>query len=318
MKNLQVVVSGSTGLIGRALCNRLREGGHVVRTLHRQSHGHGASSSSGPAATPLSSEQIQWDPVQGLLDPQQLNDVDCVFHLAGRSIASSRWTAAEKRRIRDSRVQATQVLVQQLCQLSSPPKTFVSASAIGIYGDRGDQLVDETTPAADGFLADVVSDWEAACQPLGDAGVRVVHPRFGMVLSRSGGALGQMVPIFRWRVAGPLGSGKQYVSWIALPDVISALEWLMHKSSAAGCYNVVAPKAVTNAEFTKTLADALGVSAIVPAPAWGLRLVLGEMADALLLCSCRVVPKRLTDAGFVLQHPQLAPFLTEEFASGRD
>lgn len=311
MKNLQVVVSGSTGLIGQALCKRLRADGHVVRTMQRQTSGQHESSSA-EVAQPTSSEQIQWDPAQGLLDAQQLNGVNCVFHLAGRSIASTRWTAAEKKRIRDSRVQATQKLVEQICQLASPPKTFISASAIGIYGDRGDEFVDETTPAADSFLADVVRDWEAACRPLVDVGVRVVHPRLGMVLSRAGGGLSQMLPIFRWRLAGRLGSGKQYWSWIALPDAISALEWMMREPSAAGSYNVVAPEAITNAEFTKTLADALGVSALVPAPAWGLRLALGEMADALLLCSCRVVPQRLTAAGFTMQHPELAPFLAGE------
>lgn len=310
MKNLQVVVSGSTGLIGQALCKRLRANGHVVRTMQRQSSGQNESSSAASVAQPTSSEQIQWDPAHGLLDPQQLNGVDCVFHLAGRSIAAARWTAAEKKRIRNSRVQATQRLVEQLCKLASPPKTFISASAIGIYGDRGDQLVDESTPAADSFLADVVSDWEAACLPLVEAGVRVVHPRLGMVLSPAGGGLSQMLPIFRWRLAGRLGSGKQYWSWIALPDVISALEWMMCEPSAAGSYNVVA-EAITNAEFTKTLADALGVSALVPAPAWGMRLALGEMADALLLCSCRVVPQRLTAAGFTMQHPELAPFLAD-------
>lgn len=312
MENLQVVVSGSTGLIGQALCERLRADGHVVRTLHRQTAGQSESSSGASAAQPTPSEQIQWDPAQGLLDPQQLDGMDCVFHLAGRSIASARWTAAEKKRIRDSRVQATQRLVEQICQLASPPKTFISASAIGIYGDRGDEFVDESTPAADSFLADVVRDWEAACRPLGDVGVRVVHPRMGMVLSRAGGGLGQMLPIFRWRLAGRLGSGKQYMSWVALFDAISVLEWMMREPSAAGSYNVVAPEAITNAEFTKTLAGALGVSALMPAPAWGLRLALGEMADALLLCSCRVVPKRLTDAGFTLQHPELAPFLADE------
>lgn len=315
MKNLQVVVSGSTGLIGQSLCKRLRADGHVVRTLQRQTNSQSSPGSSDSSATPPGSEQIQWDPPRGLIDPQQLDGVDCVFHLAGHNIASGRWTAKQKQRIRDSRVQATQKLVKQLCQLASPPKTVICASAMGIYGDRGDQPVDESAAAADSFLAEVVSDWEAACQPLVDAGVRVVHPRFGMVLSRAGGALAQMLPIFRWRLAGRLGSGQQYWSWIALPDVISALDWMMHETTAAGAYNVVAPEAVTNAEFTKTLADALGASALVPAPAWGLRLALGEMADALLLCSCRVVPQRLTEAGFVWQYPQLAPFLADELTS---
>lgn len=313
MKNLQVIVSGSTGLVGQALCKQLRADGHAVRTLQRQTSGRSSPGSSVESrATKSQGESIGWDPPHGLLDPQQLNGVDCVFHLAGHNIAAGRWTAQQKRLIRDSRVQATRLLVEQICRLPSPPRTFVCASAMGIYGDCGDRPVDESTPPADSFLADVVSDWEAACQPLVDAGVRVVHPRFGMILSRSGGALSQMLPVFRWRLAGRLGSGKQYWSWIALADAVSAVQWMMHEPSAAGAYNVVAPAAVTNAEFTNILAKALGVSAMLPAPAWGLRLAMGEMADALLLCSCRLVPQRLTDAGFQFQYPQLAPFLAQE------
>ncbi len=315
MQNLQVIVSGSTGLVGQALCRQLRADGHAVRTLRRQTNGRSSpNASSESRGTRSEGEPIAWDPPRGLLDPQQLDGVDCVFHLAGHSIAAGRWTAQQKQLIRDSRVQATHQLVQQICQLPSPPRTFICASAMGIYGDCGDQLVDEATPAAKSFLAEVVSDWEAACQPLVDAGVRVVHPRFCMILSRSGGALGQMLPIFRWRLAGRLGSGEQYWSWIALPDVISALQWMMCEPSATGAYNVAAPAALTNAEFTNTLARTLGVSAILPAPAWGLRLAMGEMADALLLCSCRLVPQRLTDAGFEFQYPQLAPFLAQELA----
>ncbi|MEO8270183.1 MAG: TIGR01777 family oxidoreductase [Aureliella sp.] len=299
----RVAVSGSTGLIGSALCERLITAGHRLLPVVRVKQ---SEEETGPE------KSILWDPAHGLLAPQQLNHIDCLIHLAGRSIASARWTAKEKQRIRDSRVRATRLLVEQICQLDTPPKTFISASAIGIYGDHAAEEVDETTPRGDDFLADVASDWEDACQPLVQFGVRVVHPRLGIVLSREGGALAKLLPLFRWMLGGPVGSGKQYWSWVALLDVVSAIEWMMRETSASGAYNVVAPQRTSNAEFTKTLARQLGVPAILPAPAWGMRLALGEMADALLLSSCRVVPRRLLDAGFQFQYPQLGPFLAAE------
>lgn len=303
MNNLRIAVSGSTGLIGGVLCERLVAAGHAVYPVQRMKHSERVSAST---------ESILWDPAQGLLDPQQLSGIDCMIHLAGRSIAAGRWTPSEKQRIRDSRVRATERLVDQICQLDSPPKTFLSASATGIYGEHGVEEVDEATPRGHDFLADVASDWEDACLPLLPCGVRVVHPRFGMVLSRGGGALAKMLPLFRWMLGGRVGSGKQYWSWVALPDVVSAIEWMTVEPSAVGAYNVVAPQPTTNAEFTRRLAQQLGVPAILPAPAWGLRLALGEMADALLLTSCLVAPKRLLDAGFEFQYPQLQPFLAAE------
>ena len=303
MENLRVAVSGSSGLIGAALCQRLKSAGHSVLPIERVS-GRAQSSSAG--------EAIPWEPARGLIDPEQLNKVDCVFHLAGRSIASARWTASERQLIRDSRVLATRRIVEQIGKLLTPPKIFISASAIGIYGDHGDQQVDESTQPAQDFLADVASDWEDACLPLVQLGVRVVHPRFGIVLSRSGGALAKMLPLFRWLLGGRLGSGRQYWSWIALPDVVAALEWMMRDNAATGAYNVVAPQPISNAEFTQILAAQLGVPALLPAPAWGLRLALGEMADSLLLTSCRVVPARLLESGFEFQYGQLQPFLTQE------
>jgi uncharacterized protein (TIGR01777 family) len=189
MDNLRIAVSGSSGLIGRALCERLVASGHAVTSVQRVSQSDSAATSGGA---------ISWDPARGLLDPQQLSGTDCMIHLAGRSIASARWTPSEKQRIRDSRVRATRLLVDQICQLDLPPKTFISASATGIYGEHGAEEVDEATPRGHDFLADVASDWEDACLPLVQRGVRVIHPRFGMVLSRDGGGLAKMLPLFRW------------------------------------------------------------------------------------------------------------------------
>ncbi len=306
MKVLQVAVSGSSGLVGSDLCARLRSAGHAVRPLQRVSRSKPASQTS------LSPDDIAWDPAHGLVDPQQLESIDCVVHLAGRSIASARWTPEEKRRIRDSRVQPTSVLANQIAQLSHPPRVFVSASAIGIYGDHGDEVVDESTPAGQDFLAVVANDWEQSCAALTEAGVRVVHPRLGMVLSTSGGALAKMLPLFRWMLGGPLGSGRQYWSWVALQDVVSAIEWMLHTPEAVGPYNVVAPDPLTNTQFTTALARVVGMPAILPAPAWGLRLALGEMADALLLSSCRVVPRRLQEQGFSFKYPELEPLLRSQ------
>ncbi len=306
MKSLQVAISGSSGLVGSELCAHLHSAGHRVRPLQRVARGEQELQSS------LSASDIAWDPAHGLMDPQQLNGVDCVVHLAGRSIASARWTPQEKSRIRDSRVQATRILANQIALLSHPPRVFVSASAIGIYGNQGDQLVDESTPAAHDFLADVASDWEQACAPLTAAGVRVVHPRLGIVIDRSSGALAKMLPLFRWMLGGPLGSGRQYWSWVALEDTVRAIEWMLHNPEAVGPYNVAAPNPLTNAQFTKTLARVLGRPAILPAPAWGLRLALGEMADALLLSSCRVLPLRLQQQGFAFDFPELEPLLRSE------
>ncbi len=303
MGNLRIAVSGSTGLIGRALCERFVKAGHAVYPVQRVKQSERVSAST---------ESISWDPSRGLLDPQQLSGMDCMVHLAGRSIASGRWTSSEKQRIRDSRVRATRLLVDQICQLDAPPKTFISASATGIYDEHGAEEVDEATPRGHDFLADVASDWEDACLPLVQRGVRVVHPRFGMVLSRDGGGLAKMLPLFRWALGGRVGSGKQYWSWVALSDVVSTIEWMTVETTAVGAYNVVAPQPTTNAEFTRALAQQLGVPAILPAPAWALRLALGEMADALLLTSCRVVPRRLLDGGFEFQFPQLQPFLATE------
>ena len=297
---MRIAVSGSTGLVGSALCQRLTAQGHSIIPLVRP------DSSSPP---PAQSASLTWDPEQGLANPEAMDGIDAFIHLAGRNIAAARWTSAEKQRLRDSRVAATEKLVQQLLALDNPPSTILSASAVGIYGDCGDQWVEESQPADDSFLSQLATDWEAACDPLRAAGLRVIHPRLGVVLSSQGGALQEMLPIFRWRIGGVLGSGKQYWSWIALADCVAALQWLLDTPDTSGCYNLVAPQPVTNRQFTKTLSKVLGRSALFPVPGVALRLVLGELADALLLCSCRASADRLLGSGFRFEHAELAPFL---------
>lgn len=305
---MQIAISGSTGLIGSALCDRLQAQDHrllrLVRpqsdTVTREAYGNNNDVS------------VEWDPQHGLADPMQLNGIDAVFHLAGRSIAARRWTAKEKQRIRDSRVPATRKLSEQLAQLPNPPKKFISVSAIGFYGDCGDRVVDETTASGDDFLAEVARQWEAAAEPMEESGVSVIHPRLGLVLAASGGALEKMLPIFRWYLGGRLGSGQQYWSWIALEDCISALIWLLDQPQPNAIYNFVTPHPVTNAEFTRTLAAQLGRPVSLPVPAFALRLAMGEMADSLLLSSCRVAPKFLVEDGFEFTLARLDDALSAE------
>ena len=297
---MKIAVSGAGGFVGSALVSVLEQAGHEVYRLVRSS------------AT-ADSQSIAWDPDRGLRNPDSLNGFDALVHLAGKSIASGRWTAKVKQEIRDSRVHATQTLALQIAELSNPPRTIVSASAVGLYGNAGDQVLDESSAAGADFLAEVATGWEAACDPLRAVGLRVVHPRLGIVLGAEGGALQKMLPIFRYGLGGKLGNGAQYWSWISLVDCVAALVWILDTKTAVGPYNLVAPEPLTNAAFTKKLAAHLHRPAIVPAPAFGLRLVMGEMADALLLASCRAVPKRLIEQGFVHHHATLDVFLDDVF-----
>jgi uncharacterized protein (TIGR01777 family) len=234
-----------------------------------------------------------------------LEGFDAVVHLAGESIAEGRWTEAKRGRIRDSRVQGTRVLADTLARLIHPPKVFLCASAVGFYGSRGDEELDEESPAGSGFLSDVCREWESACRPAVEAGIRVVNLRLGMVLSTRGGALAKMLPIFRLGLGGRLASGRQYVSWITLDDVVEAIQFVMATDSLEGPVNAVAPGAVTNREFTRVLGRVLRRPAILPAPAFALRCVLGQMAQELLLASTRALPRRLLEAGFAFRDPDL-------------
>jgi uncharacterized protein (TIGR01777 family) len=286
----RVAVTGASGLAGSALCVTLATSGYTVLRLVRR-----------PARTP---DEIAWDPVSGVQDASRLDGLDAVVHLAGESIAG-RWTEARKAEIRRSRVDGTRQLCAALAGLARPPAVLVSASAIGIYGDRGNEVLRETSPPGTGFLADVAAAWEAATERASRAGIRVVMPRFGMVLSPAGGGLKTMLTPFRLGLGGRFGSGRQFVSWIAIDDVVGIIQHAMRAERLSGAVNAVSPAPVTNAEFTRTLARVLSRPAVLPLPAFAARLALGKMADELLLASQRVLPTRLEDSGYRIMYPRL-------------
>ena len=289
-EGLDVLVSGSRGLIGSALVPALEEGGHRVRRLVR----------SGGA----SGDAVRWDPSAGTIDAARLEGVDAVVHLAGESV-QGRWTAAKKARIRDSRVQGTSLLARTLAGLPVPPRVMVSASASGYYGDRGNELLREESAPGSNFLAGVCREWEAAADPAREAGIRVVHTRAGIVLSPEGGALGPMLPVFKLGLGGKFGSGRQYWPWVAIDDVVGTILHALATDSLSGPVNVVAPDPPTNAQFTKTLGRVLSRPTIFPLPAPAARLALGQVADELLLASQRLEPARLKESGYSYRRPEL-------------
>lgn len=287
----RVLVSGASGLIGKSLVSSLQAHGHGVWRLVRRPAG--------------SCDEISWDPERGILPVRELEGFDSVVHLAGENVASGRWTAARKTAIRDSRVEGTGLLARRLAELDRRPSVLVSASAIGFYGDRGDEILDETSAAGDGFLARTCVEWEACADPARAAGIRVVHPRIGVVLAGHGGALARMLMPFRLGLGGRLGSGRQWMSWIALDDVVSVLETAIADERLAGPVNAAAPEPVRNAEFTRVLACTLGRPALAPVPAFALRALAGGLADELLLASIRVAPRALERCGFRHARPTL-------------
>ncbi len=281
---MNVLVSGATGLVGSVLVPSLAQGGHAVSTLVR--------------LRPVSgTRSIPWDPASGRLEPSALEGIDAVVHLAGESIVG-RWTQAKKQRILISRVQGTTLLAQALGRMSRPPRVLISASAIGYYGDRGDELLDEQSPAGQGFLPEVCRAWEAATAPAQICGIRVVSLRLGIVLSRRGGALAAMLLPFQLGLGGRLGHGRQYWSWVAIDDVAGAIVHVLQTETLAGPVNVVVPNPVTNAEFTRILGRVLKRPTLIPVPKFAPRLVMGDMADALLFASARVVPRQLEASGY--------------------
>jgi uncharacterized protein len=292
---MKVLVTGSSGLIGLALIPSLAAGGHQVIRLVRPKS---SSSLSGVS-------EVRWDPAEGKIESSGLESLDAVVHLAGENIAAGRWTAEQKAKIRDSRIKGTELLCSTLARLARPPKVLVSASAIGYYGDRGAESLREESPSGSGFLAEVSRQWEAATEAAARMGVRVVLTRFGVVLSSSGGALAKMLPPFRMGAGGKLGSGKQYMSWVALDDAVGSIHQLLSDEALRGPVNVVAPNPVTNLEFTKTLGRVLSRPTVASVPSFAARLVFGEMADALLLASTRVEPAKLQNAGYRFRYPDL-------------
>jgi hypothetical protein len=248
--------------------------------------------------TPVSKDQIQWNPASGKLDKAALEGINAVVHLAGESITGGRWTPEKKRRILQSRIQGTRLLAESLAGLSTPPEVLVSASAVGYYGDRGEELLDENSAPGTGFLPDVCREWENAAESASAEGIRVVTLRTGIVLSIAGGALPKMLPVFRMGLGGKIGSGRQFISWIVLEDLVGIIEFAVLNELLRGPVNAVSPDPVTNREFAKTLARVLSRPSLCALPGFAARLAYGEMADALLLASARVVPSRLKDAGY--------------------
>jgi uncharacterized protein (TIGR01777 family) len=288
---MKILVSGSSGLVGSALLPALAAAGdEVVRLVRRKSE---------------NEREIGWDPARGVSEPERLEGFDGVVHLAGEGIAAGRWTAERQKRIRESRVVGTRVLCEALARTRHRPAVLVAASAVGAYGDRGNELLSESSPRGAGFLAEVCRDWEAATAPAADVGVRVVSLRTGIVLAKHGGALAKMLLPFRLGLGGPIGNGNQFMSWIALDDHVAAIRYALVAGALSGPVNAVAPNPVQNREFTRVLARVLRRPAIFPLPAFAARILLGKMADELLLSGQRVVPERLSSAGFIFAHPQL-------------
>jgi uncharacterized protein len=286
---VRIVVTGSSGLIGTPLVACLRDQGHeVVRLIRR-------------AAT--ARDEIAWNPTTGRMGP--LGAVDAAVNLAGVGIGDHRWTSSYKTQIRQSRLDATRLLAESLAAMEPLPKVLVSASAVGYYGDRGDEVLDESSGRGDGFLAGVVEDWEAATKPASDAGIRVITTRSGLVMAREGGALARMLPLFRLGVGGKLGNGQQYWSFISLDDEVRAIAYCLETESLAGPVNLTAPHPVTNEVVTRTLAHAMHRPSMATVPGFAMRIGLGELASD-VLGGQRVIPKRLLASDFEFHHPDIA------------
>lgn len=277
---MNILISGSHGLIGSALKETLEKRGDTVHRLSRD-----------------------------FSKPINFSGIDAVIHLAGESIAEGRWTKEKKKRIEDSRVEGTSQLAKQISENTDKPKVFISASAIGFYGNRGSTELDESSQPGSDFLSLVCRKWEEAAEAAKQAGIRTACIRTGIVLSKKGGALKKMLPPFKMGAGGVLGSGTQYMSWISLDDMVSAIIYVIEQDELSGPINLVTPNPKTNKDFTKTLGKVLKRSTFMPLPAFAARLIFGEMADALLLSSTRVVPKKLIDAGYVFKYPELEPAL---------
>jgi uncharacterized protein (TIGR01777 family) len=287
---MKVLIAGASGLVGSALIPALEAEGAEVTRLVRSSAGAG---------------EIVWHPNNDQIDAKSLEGFDAVINLAGENIAAGRWTDDLKRKIHDSRVNGTHLLSEAIAKLAQPPKVFLCASATGFYGDRGDESLDEQSDSGGGFLAGVCREWEQATEPANAASVRTVNLRFGPILARDGGMLAKLLTPFKMGMGGKVGSGKQYISWVAIDDVVNAIKLALKDETIRGPLNIVSPHPVTNEEFTKTLGHVLSRPTALAMPAFAVRLAFGEMADEMLLTSQRVIPKKLNDAGYEFQQPEL-------------
>lgn len=295
---MKVAITGSTGLVGRKIASGLKADGHQVVKLVR--------------GEPKGTDEFSWDPDSEKIDAKAFEGVDAVIHLAGENIATKRWSSEQKMKIKQSRIKGTKLIADTLATLDNPPRTLVSTSAIGFYGDRGNEILTEDSTSGAGFLAGVCRDWEDATRTAESKGIRVIHARLGVVLSREGGALKMMLPPFLLGAGGPLGDGKQYMSWIDLDDTAKAFIYMATKDSVSGPVNVVAPNPLTNAEFTKTLAKVIHRPAFFPVPTIGVKVLFGEMGEELLLSSNRVSSSKLVGAGFEFVYPELESALKHE------
>jgi uncharacterized protein (TIGR01777 family) len=296
-----VALSGASGMLGSAIGNALlQRGKKLIRLVRREAHG---------------PDEVRWNPGSpgsvgdgtrgSAIEIARLEGIDAAVHLSGANVATRRWTAKYKREMTESRVTTTRVLTEALARMKNPPKVLVTASAVGFYGNRGDEILDEDSAAGQGYFPELCAAWEAAARPAVEAGIRVVHLRFGMVLGPDGGALARLVPMFRLGLGGRLGNGRQWMSWVSEADAVSAVLFALEHSTLAGAVNAVSPQPVTNAEFTRELGRAVHRPTVMAAPAFALRLAFGEMADEALLASTRAAPKRLLESGFTFRHPTL-------------
>ena len=288
---MKILITGATGLIGRELQKALRAKGHELLLASRKE--------------PKDASYIQWNPTEGFAQPEHLEGIEAVVHLAGESISALRWTEEKKKAIRDSRVMGTRNIVDTISELKQRPRVLVAASAIGFYGDRGDEELTETSKAGKTFLADVCREWEAEARRAEDSGVRTVLLRTGIVLSKEGGALGTMLTPFKFGLGGVIGNGKQWMSWVSMDDHIAAIIYSLENENVRGAVNSVSPNPVTNEEFTAVMGEVLYRPTFIPVPEFVVQLAFGEMGEALLLDSIKVVPKRLIDAGFEFKFPDL-------------
>lgn len=301
MESKRIAIAGSTGLVGGRLVPYLQQNGYDVLELVRRE--------------PRRPNEVRWDPAKGSIDAAALEGVDAVINMAGVSIASKRWSEATKQAILKSRLDATSLIANTITSLRDKPGVLVSTSAVGFYGDGGDRVLTEQSPRGDGFLASVCAQWEAAADPAANAGIRVVHPRFGVVLAREGGLLPQISLPFRFGLGGKIAGGNQYQSWIDIDDLVRVLHFLVERADIEGPVNTVAPEPATNAEFTGALGKALHRPTIVPIPAFGIELLKGQMGKELILVSQRATPTRLEQAGFDFLYPTIETSLNHQLTT---